>query len=101
MCYGFTVAYIFTRNAGESAGIIFITGTTLTLLQWFFEILWDKHIRTRLRHAISGQQSRIDRLVRWRRGTRTVSLDEHEPRSHGGEAGTNPLSPQNAGREWT
>jgi uncharacterized membrane protein len=101
MCYGFLIAYLFTENVGESAGIVFMTGSTLTLLQWFFEIVWDKHARTRIRHAFSGQQSRIGRLLRWRRGSRDVSLDKHESGSDGREEDTNPLSPQNAGREWT
>jgi uncharacterized membrane protein len=52
MCYGFSIAYLFTSNAGESAGIVFMTGTTLTLLQWWFEIIWDKLIRERLRDVI-------------------------------------------------
>jgi len=101
MCYGFSVAYLFTGNAGESAGIVFITGSTLTLLQWFFEILWDKYARARIRHALSRQQGRIGRLVRRRRESRDVGMDEHEPRSVGGETVENPLAPENAGREWT
>ena len=55
MCYGLSIAYLFTSNAGESAGIVFMTGTTLTLLQWWFEIIWDKLIRERLRDVISGK----------------------------------------------
>jgi uncharacterized membrane protein len=101
MSYGFLVAYIFTKNAGESASIIFVTGTTLTFLQWFFEILWDKYVRVRLKYALSKQQSRIDRLVRWRRSARALSVDQHDSRSYNREAVTNPLSPENAGREWT
>jgi uncharacterized membrane protein len=101
MCYGFLIAYLFTENVGESAGIVFMTGSTLTLLQWFFEIVWDKHARTRIRHALSRQQSRVGWLVWWRRDSRAISVDEHEPRADGDKASTNPLAPENAGREWT
>jgi uncharacterized membrane protein len=101
MCYGFFIAYLFTGNAGESAGIVFLTGSTLTLLQWFFEIFWDKYARGRIRHALSGQHGRIGRLVWLGRSPRTVSLDEHESRSIDRQEETNPLSPENAGREWT
>jgi len=54
MCYGFAVAYFFTKNAGESAGIVLLTGSTLTFLQWGFEIFWDAKIRTRLRVIIKN-----------------------------------------------
>lgn len=101
MCYGFAIAYFFTNNAMESLGIVVLTGTTLTLLQWLFEVLWDKHIRERLRNAISRQQGRISRLVRWRRGPRSVSVDKHDSGSNTSEEVPNPLSPENAGREWT
>jgi uncharacterized membrane protein len=101
MCYGFTIAYFFTHNLGESAGIVFMTGTTLTLLQWGFEIIWDKSVRSKLRHVISGQQGRINWLVRWRRDTRTLGVDEHEQGAERGKEKPDPLSPENAGREWT
>jgi uncharacterized membrane protein len=101
MIYGFSIAYLFTGNAGESAGIVFLTGSTLTLLQWFFEIFWDKFARNRIRHALSRQQGRIGWLVRRRRNSRTVGVDEHEPGPYHGEEESNPLSPENAGREWT
>jgi len=55
MCYGFGIAFFFTRNAAESVGIVLITGTTLAALQWGFELIWDKYARERLRNAISGQ----------------------------------------------
>jgi uncharacterized membrane protein len=97
MIYGFSVAYIFTGNMGESAGIVLITGTTLTVLQWMFEIAWDKIATTRIRNAISEQQGRIDRMVRWRRSSRAVSLDEHESRSDRGEESSDPKPPENAG----
>jgi len=101
MCYGFTVAFLFTSNVMEAAGIVLLTGTTLTFLQWFFEILWDKHARTRIRHALSRQQSRAGRLVWWRRDPRVISVDKHEQGAIGDKASTNPLAPENAGREWT
>jgi uncharacterized membrane protein len=101
MCYGFSIAYFFTGNIGESAGIVFLTGTSLTLLQWGFEIIWDKNIRSKLRHALSGQQGRIGRLVRWGRDSRIISVDEHKQGALEREASTNPLAPENAGREWT
>ena len=53
MLYGFSVSYFFTDNAMKSAGIVFLTGSTLTLMQWGFEIIWDKRIRERLRNVIS------------------------------------------------
>jgi rhodanese-related sulfurtransferase len=38
----------------------------------------------------------------WKKqGAPIVSLDEHKSGPHGREEVTNPLSPQNAGREWT
>jgi len=101
MCYGFFIAYLFTGNAGESAGIVFLTGSSLTLLQWFFEIIWDKQVRHRIRHALSGKYCGIGRLVWVRRSSRTVCMDEHESRSDRCKEESNPLSPKNAGREWT
>jgi uncharacterized membrane protein len=101
MCYGFSIAYVFTKNAGESAGIVFLTGSSLTFLQWGFEIIWDRRIRSKLRNALSRQHGRIGRLVRFGRGARAVGVDEHKPGSHGGEAWTDPRAPENAGREWT
>lgn len=101
MCYGFTIAYLFTSNAGESAGIVFLTGSTLTFLQWGFEIAWDKYARLRIRNALSGKYSRIGGLVRIGRDTRSLSVDKHQPGPNGGEAVKSPLSPENAGREWT
>ena len=66
MSCGFMIAYIFTGKFAESAGITIIIGPTLALLQWCFEIFWDKNIRENLRNALSRQQDRIDRLL-WRR----------------------------------
>jgi uncharacterized membrane protein len=96
MLYGFAIAYFFTGNISESAGIVFITGTTLTFLQWMFEIFWDRFARARIRHAISEQQGRIDRLVWWRRSPRAVSVDEHKQGSDRGEKVSDPISPQDA-----
>jgi hypothetical protein len=101
MCYGFCIAFFFTRNAADSIGIVLITGTTLTFLQWGFEIIWDKYFRENLRHALSRQQGRIGWLVWRRRDSCAISVDEHEPRAIGDKASTNPLAPENAGREWT
>jgi len=101
MCYSFAIAYLFTKNAGESAGIVFMTGSTLTALQWGFEISWDKYARMRIRNALSGQHSRIGRLVWFGRSPRPIGMDKHEPGSHVGEGHESPLSPENAGREWT
>ena len=101
MCYGFCVSYFFTGNVAESAGIVFVTGTTLTLLQWGFEIIWDKNIRSKLRYVISGQQGRVNWPLWLRRDTRTFGVDEHEQRPVGGQEKSHPLSPENAGREWT
>ena len=101
MCYSFAIAYLFTKNTGESAGIVLLTGSTLTFLQWGFEVSWDKHARMRIRNALSEQHGRIGWLVRLGRSPRTVSLDEHKSGSNRGEADSDPLSPKNAGREWT
>jgi len=101
MCYGFMIAFAFTGNITESAGIVFLTGTTLAFLQWLFEIFWDKYVREKLRNALSRQQGRISRLVRWRRDSRSVCVDEHKSGSHGRETWEDPNSPESAGREWT
>jgi hypothetical protein len=93
MCYGFSIAYFFTGNVRDSAGIVLITGTTLTLLQWTFEIIWDKHVRSKLRNAISREQGGVGRLVWWRRGSRDVSVDEHEPGTHEGKEIPDPATP--------
>ena len=101
MTCGFLIAYAFTGKMRESAGITIVIGPTLMLVQWTFEVIWDRNVRERLRHVFSGQQGRIGRLVRWGREPRSLSMDEHKPGALDGEAGTNPLAPENAGREWT
>ena len=101
MSCGFTIAYIFTGKLVESIGITALIGPTLALVQWCFEIFWDKHIRENLRNVISRQQGRIDRLLWWRRGTCSVGLDKHKQGTDGRQEESNPLSAKNAGREWT
>jgi uncharacterized membrane protein len=101
MSCGFVIAYIFTGKLAESIGITALIGPTLALVQWCFEIFWDKYVRENLRNVIARQQGRIDWLLWWRRGPRSVSLDKHESGALRGEASTNPLAPENAGREWT
>jgi uncharacterized membrane protein len=101
MSCGFVIAYIFTGKLAESAGITIIIGPTLALVQWCFEIFWDKHIRENLRNVISRQQGRINWLLWWRRGTCTVSVDKHKPGPDRRQEEQNPLSPKNAGRGWT
>ena len=96
MLYGFTIAYIFTGDASDSAGIVLLTGTTLTLLQWGFEIAWDKYVREVLRYAISRKQGRTDWLVWWRRGPRTISMDVNEQRALTGKETEDPEGSQDA-----
>lgn len=55
MTCGFVIAYAFTGEAAKSAGITIVIGPTLMLVQWTFEMLWDKYIRERLRNAISRE----------------------------------------------
>jgi uncharacterized membrane protein len=97
----FFVIYHFTGNATTTTHALAI-GTSVGLIaQWLFEMFWDTFVRSKLRNALSGQQGRIGRLARWGRDPRAISVDEHESRSNGVEASTNPLAPENAGREWT
>lgn len=56
MTCGFFIAYAFTGEMSKSAGITIVIGPTLMLVQWVFEMFWDKHIRERLRNAISRKQ---------------------------------------------
>ena len=56
MLCGFLIAYLFTGKAQESASITFTISITLMVLQWTFEVVWDKHIRERFRNVISGKQ---------------------------------------------
>jgi uncharacterized membrane protein len=97
MSCGFAIAYIFTGKLAESIGITALIGPTLALVQWFFEIFWDRHIRENLKHVIARQQGRIDWLLWWRRGTRTVSMDKHQPGPDRGEADEGSGPPQEAG----
>jgi uncharacterized membrane protein len=96
MCYAFFIAFAFTHKVSESFGIVVVTGLSLTFVQWIFEIFWDRQVRGRLGNAISGQQGRIDRMVRWRRDARLVRLDKHKQGSDPGEAGENPTAPGDA-----
>jgi uncharacterized membrane protein len=54
MSCGFLIAFAFTGEVTKSAGITIVIGPTLMLVQWGFEITWDKYIRERLRNVISG-----------------------------------------------
>jgi uncharacterized membrane protein len=97
----FFVIYHFTGNATTTTHALAI-GTSVGLIaQWLFEMFWDTFVRSKLRNALSGQQGRIGRLVWWRRDPRSLGVDEHKPGALRGEAITNPLAPENAGREWT
>ena len=97
----FFVIYHFTGSVATTTRALAI-GTIIGIVsQWLFEMTWDTFIRSRLRYALSGQQCRIDRLLRWRRSTRDVSVDQHESGSDGIQENKDPLSPENAGREWT
>lgn len=55
MLFGIWVTYIFTGSIVQSSVIVLVSGLSLTLLQWFFEIAWDRNIRERLRRAISRE----------------------------------------------
>jgi uncharacterized membrane protein len=96
MCYGFTIAYFFTGNAAEAVSMVIITGTTLTILQWLFEIGWDKHIRSEIRDALSGQQGRIGWMVWVRRDSRSLRLDKHKQGDDGREAWKDSQASQDA-----
>lgn len=96
MCYSFAVAFFFTSNVADSAGIVLLTGSTLTILQWGFEIVWDKHARHRIRNALSGQHGRISGLVRFGRGPCSIGVDKHEPGPHRGEGNENSFPSENA-----
>jgi uncharacterized membrane protein len=96
MCYAFFIALAFTHKVSDSFGIVVVTGTSLTFVQWIFEVFWDRQVRGRLGHAISGQQCRIDRVVRWRRDARLVRVDKHKQGADRGEAGADPAASQDA-----
>jgi uncharacterized membrane protein len=97
----FFVIYHFTGNISTTTRALAVGTAVGIVSQWLFEMFWDTFVRNKLRHAFSGQHSRIGRLVWWRRNTRAVSVDEHESGSHSREEDSNPLAPENAGREWT
>jgi len=97
MCYAFFIALAFTGESERAFGIVIVTGVSLTLLQWIFEVFWDKNVRRKLRDAFSGQQRTIDRVVRWRRDARLVRVDKHEQGPDGRQAGEDPAAPQDAG----
>ena len=56
MAFGIAVTYIFTGDLTKSSILVMISGVSLTIMQWGFEIIWDKRIRERLRNVISRQQ---------------------------------------------
>ena len=53
MLFGTWITYLFTGDAVKSTIMVLISGLSLTALQWFFEIIWDRNIRERLRSVIS------------------------------------------------
>ena len=53
MLFGTWVTYLFTGDIVTSSIMVLVSGLSLTLLQWMFEIIWDKYIRERMRNAIS------------------------------------------------
>ena len=97
MCYAFFIALAFTGESDRAFGIVIVTGVTLTLLQWIFEVFWDRNVRRKLRDAFSGQQRTIDRVVRWRRDARLVCMDKHKQGPDRREASENPPASEDAG----
>jgi len=53
MLFGAWVTYLFTGDIVASSMIVLVSGMSLTLLQWLFEIVWDKYAREQIRDAIS------------------------------------------------
>lgn len=53
MLFGTWVTYLFTGDIVKSSLMVFVSGMSLTFLQWGFEIIWDRFIRERMRNAIS------------------------------------------------
>lgn len=53
MIFGTWVTYLFTGDVIRSSIMVFVSGMSLTLMQWVFEIIWDRKVRERLRNAIS------------------------------------------------
>lgn len=101
MTCGFLIAYAFTGEIKESAGITVVIGPTLMLVQWGFEVAWDRYIRENFRNAISREQGGVSWLVRWGRGSRSLGVDINEQGADRGEAGTNSRAATDASRERT
>lgn len=56
MTCGFAISYFITGNAVQAVGITLVVGPALMIVQWLFEIFWDKYVRERLRNVISRKQ---------------------------------------------
>lgn len=56
MLFGTWVTYLFTGDVVKSTIMVLVSGLSLTVLQWFFEIIWDRNIREKLRNVISRKQ---------------------------------------------
>jgi len=56
MAFGIVITYIYTGDLAKSSALVMISGSSLTIMQWGFEIIWDKRIRERLLNVISRQQ---------------------------------------------
>ncbi len=56
MIFGTWMTYLFTGDIVKSSIMVIVSGMALTLLQWLFEIVWDRNIREHLRNVISRQQ---------------------------------------------
>lgn len=57
MTCGFLITYAFTGEAVESAGASVTLGIAMIFVQWIFEMTWEKHVRERLRSAITRKSS--------------------------------------------
>ena len=55
MLFGTWISYLFTGDVVKSSIIVFVSGSSLTVLQWVFEIFWDRKIRESLRNVISRE----------------------------------------------
>jgi len=53
MLFGMWVTYLFTGDIIRSSMMVLVSGSSLTFLQWVFEIIWDRYCRERIRNAIS------------------------------------------------
>jgi uncharacterized membrane protein len=56
MLFGTWITYLFTGDVVKSTIMVLVSGLSLTVLQWFFEIVWDRNFREKLRNAISRKQ---------------------------------------------